>query len=413
MRRSLDVFLNDVLVGRLSENDDGRVSFRMVDEYRHLPDRPVLSQSFEDDLIKIYRGRRDELPAFFANLIPEGPLRELIEESLQIAHGDEMGLLEAVGSDLPGAVEIRPGLDDAERSDEVDIEEPGALPPDAARENGLLRFSLAGVQLKFSVLREGDKLTLPAHGQLGEWIVKIDSSRFPQVVENELATLEWARAAGFDVPECRLEPSTSLPPALRGYTSPDRNVLVIRRYDREGSRRIHQEDFAQVVGLPPRLKYEHVTYEQLARLVREIAGPDAYLELIRRLTFMVASGNTDAHLKNWSLIYPDGIHAALSPLYDQVCTIAWPELKPELALKFAGLKGLMQVDERSFERVAVKAGEDPDPTLSTLHETLERIAAAWRESVALQIMPSDHAAALRQYWAGSPLLRRYAVLIQA
>ncbi|HBL29550.1 MAG TPA: hypothetical protein DD490_22170, partial [Acidobacteria bacterium] len=228
------------------------------------------------------------------------------------------------------------------------------------------------------------------------------------LVENELAVLEWARGAGFDVPECSLEDVSALTPALRGHAGPpEGRVLVIRRYDREGSRRIHQEDFAQVAGLSPRLKYDQLTYEKLARLVQGIAGPAAYVEFVRRLAFVVASGNADAHLKNWSLVYPDGIEARLSPLYDQVCTIAWPEMAPELSLKLAGLKSLKQVDERSFRRLAESAGNDPGQTLAVLHECLERIARAWRESVAQDIMPPAHAALLREYWAGVPLLRRH------
>ncbi len=405
--RSLDVFLGDVLVGRLSESGDGRSSFRMAEDYRRLPRRPVLSQSFEDDPAKVYRGKKAELPAFFANLVPEGPLQELIERSLQIPHGDQMALLEAVGGDLPGAVELRPGVGEPEEVAGNGHGEDEAL-PDAAAESGLLRFSLAGVQLKFSVLREGEKLVLPLKGRRGEWIAKLDSPRFPHLVENELAVLEWARGAGFDVPECSLEDVSALTPALRGHAGPpEGRVLVIRRYDREGSRRIHQEDFAQVAGLSPRLKYDQLTYEKLARLVQGIAGPAAYVEFVRRLAFVVASGNADAHLKNWSLVYPDGIEARLSPLYDQVCTIAWPEMAPELSLKLAGLKSLKQVDERSFRRLAESAGNDPGQTLAVLHECLERIARAWRESVAQDIMPPAHAALLREYWAGVPLLRRH------
>lgn len=405
MSRSLDVLLGDVLVGRLSEDDEGRTTFRISEEYRHLSRRPVLSQSFEDDLSRVYRGRRDELPAFFANLVPEGPLRELIEASQEIAPGDQMALLEAVGADLPGAVELRPSLGEPDQARENGGLAEDQPPPNGYPESGLLRFSLAGVQLKFSVLREGDKLTLPVRGRRGEWIAKLDSSRFPRVVENELATLEWARAAGFEVPECNLASVEALAPALRGHAGPEGHVLVIRRYDREGPRRIHQEDFAQVVGLPPRLKYDHVTYEQLARLVKEIAGPDAYLEFVRRLVFVVASGNADAHLKNWSLLYPDGVEARLTPLYDQVCTVAWPEVSWDLALNFAGLKSLQQVDERSFRRLAEKAGSDPARTLAVMHDCLEAIARAWRESVAPEIMPADHAAALRDYWASAPLLK--------
>jgi serine/threonine-protein kinase HipA len=412
LTRSLEVYLGENLVGYLSDDGQGHASFRTIDEYRRMPRRPVLSQSFEDDLAKIYRGRRGELPAFFANLVPEGPLRELIEESLQIAQGDEMELLSAVGGDLPGAVELRSGPGEPAELDEEELDRSEGSLPEAQAGNGLLRFSLAGVQLKFSVLREGDKLTLPVRGQTGEWIVKLDSSRFTGVVENEFATLEWARAAGFDVPECRLEPADSLALSLGRYSGGERPVLVIRRYDRDGRRRIHQEDFAQVAGLPPRLKYDHLSYEQLARLVIEIAGADAYVELIRRLAFVVACGNTDAHLKNWSLLYPDGINAALSPLYDQVCTIAWPELKPELSLKLAGTKNLLQIGERSFAELALKAGGDEDLTVSTLRLSLERIASAWSASAARQVMPAEHVAALRAYWNRAPLLKRHAAAIR-
>jgi serine/threonine-protein kinase HipA len=405
LRRSLNVFLGDLLVGRLSESKERRAFFRFSEDYQHLSQRPVLSQSFEDNLARVHRGRRrDELPAFFANLVPEGPLRDLIERSLRIAPDDAMSLLEAVGEDLPGAVELRPSLDQPDDANGNGHAEDPA-PSEEPMESGL-RFSLAGVQLKFSVLREGDKLTLPMKGKRGEWIVKLDSPRFPHLVENELATLEWARAAGFDVPECHLEPVAALAPLLRGHADPEGRVLVIRRYDREGGRRIHQEDFAQVAGLPPRLKYDHVTYEKLARLVMEIAGPDAYFELVRRLAFIVASGNGDAHLKNWSLLYPNGVEATLTPLYDQVCTIAWPEVPPELALKLAGLKSLKQVEERSFAHLAVTAGSDPAQTIAVLHESLERIAHAWRDSPAPEIMPTAHIAALQDYWAAAPLLRQ-------
>lgn len=403
--RSLDVFLGDILVGRLSESGDGRSSFRIAEDYRRLPRRPVLSQSFEDDLSKVYRSRRrDDLPAFFANLVPEGPLRELIEKSFQIPPGDQMALLEAVGGDLPGAVELHSSAGELDEADGNGHEEEEA-PPDASSESGLFRFSLAGVQLKFSVLREGEKLVLPMKGRRGEWIVKLDSPHFPRLVENELAVLEWARGAGFEVPECYLESVSALASPLRGYANPEGRMLVIRRYDRDGGRRIHQEDFAQVVGQPPRLKYDQITYEKLARLVQGIVGHDAYFEFVRRLAFVVASGNADAHLKNWSLLYPDGIEARLTPLYDQVCTIVWPEVAPELSLKLAGLKSLKQVDERSFRRLAEATGSDPAQTFAVLHECLERIARAWHESVARDIMPLDHAAVLREYWASVPLLK--------
>lgn len=407
MSRAFRVSLGEHAVGLLSEDDAGRVTFRFHDDYRQLEPRPVLSQSFEDDLNKVYRGKRGELPAFFANLVPEGPLRELIESSLEIPAGDELALLAAVGQDLPGAVEITEDLTAATYPTEDEPEEPAN-----GRQNGVgadadLRFSLAGVQMKFSVLRDAEKIALPVHGRRGDWILKLDSARFPGLVRNELVMLEWARAAGFDVPECHLQSIDSLAPTLRPYAPPESEVFVIRRYDRDGDRRIHQEDFAQVVGFPPRLKYDNVSYEQCALLVQQIAGDEAYFEFVRRLAFVIASGNNDAHLKNWSLIYPDGVNARLSPLYDQVCTVAWEELPRKLSLNLSGRKILLQISEDSFLRLASEANAEGERTLSVLRDSLGRFADAWRNLAARDLLPPGHEETLKAFWAQSPLLRHY------
>ena len=47
------------------------------------------------------------------------------------------------------------------------------------------------------------------------------------------------------------------------------------------------------------------------------------LEFVRRFIAFILMGNTDAHLKNWALSYPDGIRPVLAPLYDPVCVTAF------------------------------------------------------------------------------------------
>jgi serine/threonine-protein kinase HipA len=408
--RTYDVLLNGTRVGHLSETTDGRVAFRFVEEYKQLPHRPVLSQSFEDDLDRTYRSKRDTLPAFFANLVPEGQLRDVIESSLSLPRGDSLALLSAVSTDLPGALEIvesgaemhigTNGKDDSENGEHA--WQP-ALRADFVPADVELRFSLAGVQMKFSLIRDNEKLTLPAHGARGEWIVKLDSSRFPRVVENEFATMEWARASGFDVPELHLMAINALPEPLQNYAGESKNVLAVARYDRVGQTRIHQEDFAQVVGLPPSMKYDQIGYSQCAALIRNLVGDSGYQEFIARLTFVIASGNADAHLKNWSLLYQDGVVPSLTPLYDQVATVAWPELVFKLALKFAGTREFLQVDESAFTRLATRAGADPRSTIITVRHAIERIVSGWRASHASEILPVSHAAALRAYWLRAPL----------
>jgi serine/threonine-protein kinase HipA len=406
-----DVHLHGILVGQVAQDEvQNRSSFRFSEEYRRLPRRPVMGQYFEDDLHKAYRSKRDAIPPFFANLVPEGALRDLLRRSLNLHADTDLPMLVAVGRDLPGAVEVLPAAVDAMLFAEPD-KAPGEgngkeLHESREPEDLGLRFSLPGVQLKFSVLRESEKITLPVHGQLGDWIVKLDSRRFTRLVENEYATMQWARAAGMDVPDCQVVPLETMPAVLRPFAPEGTDVFMIRRYDREGSRRIHQEDFAQLVNLPPSHKYEQVTYEGAGRLVRQIVGSAGYLEYIRRLAFMVASGNMDAHLKNWSLIYPDDVSAVLSPLYDQVATVAWPEASErKWALNLAGTKEPYQTDSPAFARLAAKAGGDVKETLRMVDQALDQAANAWATSIAAEAMPPDHVTRLREYWNRVPLLK--------
>lgn len=400
-----DVLLGDVVVGQLGRVQSGKVLFRFSESYRLLSKRPVLGQHFEDNLLKTYTGARDELPPFFANLVPEGPLREVLEYSLGLPDGDDLQLLAAVGHDLPGALRLRPSQ---AASNMLDATAEMNLPMPTAEESGAFRFSLAGVQMKFSVLKSNEKLLLPLHDQQGNWIVKFDSEIYPGLVANEFATMQWARAAGFEVPECQISSAQELPPELVTRTAPASSVYLIKRYDRLGEARIHQEDLAQVAGLRPALKYDQWTYETCARIIGAVCGQGAYEEFIRRLVFMVISGNTDAHLKNWSLLYPDGIHAVLTPLYDQVAVIAWPPpagLKMEWALKFAGTKNLFHIDEEAFGRLASRSGGDPAQVKRLVSDTITKVLYAWQNGGIEQLLPLGHSQAIKHYWQRLPLLQ--------
>ena len=412
MTITLGVGLHGKIIGYLSQTTKGQIAFRFTESYLSMSDRPLLSQSFEDDLSRTYYGKDRLLPAFFANLIPEyGALRDLIENNLGVNPGDDLALLEAVGRDLPGAVEIV-RVD----GDDLSVQEGLELPIHVEdnenvqqnREPGL-RFSLAGVQMKFSVLRDPDRITLPARNQDGEWIVKLGSARFPFTVENEYAVMQWAMSAGFDVPECYLQDAKTVSTSLRQHTDFGERVFVIRRYDRQAGRRIHQEDFAQITNLRPELKYDHIKYEQCGGLIRQLLGDDAYYEFIRRLTFVIASGNADAHLKNWSFLYLDGQHPSLAPMYDQVCTIAWPEVSLELALKLAGTKNWFALEMGRFESLAERAGADPTKTVETVQETLVQLVDIWNNSQVSTLFPLPHLERLKIFWKRLPLLRPFMI----
>lgn len=416
MTRRLEVLLHGVSVGELSETADGATEFALFDAYREMVPRPVLGQRFEDDLERVHRGRqRGRLPDFFANLTPEGRLRELIEQTTAVETGDDLALLAYVGRDLPGAVEVRPFAGEALTSETpLPREDEPAGEPDEANEG--LRFSLAGVQLKLSLLREGEKLTVPVHDQAGDWIVKFDSPSFPNLPETEYSVLEWARASGFDVPECHLhglddlDPEDELLGVVRRIVAEGTRVLALRRYDRSREGRVHQEDFAQVVGLPPAKKYEQLRHEDMAVLVQELMGDAAVDEYVRRLVLTVATGNGDAHLKNWSLVYPDRISPAWSPLYDQVATVAWRAPARRLALKLGGVKDFARLDRSAFERFAERSGIDRRRLSEIVDTTLDRIQRAWREHRDDLPLVAEHRRAIERHWEQVPLLRAAAEL---
>ncbi|MES2035212.1 MAG: HipA domain-containing protein [Pseudomonadota bacterium] len=376
----LDVFLSDRRVGAITALGGDRTLFTFDDRYADDPDRPTLSLSFKDamgDLIRDQRRTQTRLSPFFSNLLPEGPLRGYLAERAGVNAAREFFLLWALGKDLPGGVVIRPaeGQDvpppAADRDEEADRLK---TPPSQA-----LRFSLAGVQLKFSALGKATGgLTIPANGVGGDWIVKLPSLRFAGVSENEFSMMTLARSLGIEVPEIQLLSLDQIAGLPEGIGRVEGAAYAIKRFDRrpDGSR-VHMEDFAQVLGVYPEDKYEKASYRLIAKILWLETGEAGLTEFIRRLVFNALIGNADMHLKNWSLLYPDGVTPSLSPAYDFVSTLSYlPDDKA--ALKFARSKRWddLSLDELAY--LAAKAGAPETLVIRTARETVAAFRDAWK-----------------------------------
>ncbi len=377
MTKILDVRLGEMSVGKITLLSGDRAFFAFAESYLSNPARPVLSQSFfttSGALIPETRPVQTRLPAFFSNLLPEGHLRAYLAARGGVKPVREFKLLELLGEDLPGAVEIAP------------LEGRGMLPEAGEHEargrtaEQPYRFSLAGVQLKFSALAESTGgLTVPAKGVGGDWIVKLPAQNFANVPENEWAMLHWAGEIGIPVPQTRLVPLNRIAglPDL-GMLSGN-SALAVERFDRAGARRIHIEDFAQVYNVFPDEKYTKVSYANIANMVWTLTGEPGLVDFIRRLVFTIVIGNGDMHLKNWSLIYRDGRTPELSPAYDFVSTI--PYLPDDrLALNLSGEKRLSAITLGHFKKLTQKAGLPEFLVLSTVRETVEATLEKWLEN---------------------------------
>ncbi|MDP6344813.1 MAG: HipA domain-containing protein [Alphaproteobacteria bacterium] len=384
---ALEVRLDGRRVGVISRFAGDRSIFAFEEDYIEDPERPTLSLSFKTasgGLVTDIRPVSVRVPPFFSNLLPEGHLRDYLAVRAGVKPDREFFLLHALGADLPGAVTTLP-ID----ADAGDDEQHGHGDGEH-RESPALRFSLAGVQLKFSaVLEATGGLTVPANGIGGSWIVKLPSMRFPAVAENEFVAMELAGRVGIPVPRLKLLPVQEIAGLPAEITDLKGKALAVERFDRlPDGRRVHIEDFAQVFGLFPGRKYERRSYANIAAVLWVEAGEVAVNDFMRRLVFSVLIGNADMHLKNWSLIYPDGRTPALSPAYDLLATL--PYLPSDrLALGFGGGKDISGISQEQIRRLADTAGLAVSPLWRIVEETIERTIEAWRGHDAKEVLPID------------------------
>lgn len=370
----LRVLLYNKPIGTLTHLPGDKNLFAFDEDYINNPSRPTLSLSFKDilgDLITDIKVTGTCLPSFFANLLPEGALREYLAKRADIDPQHEFDLMRVLGEDLPGALSIQP----------VNIRE---LPAKVVnlksqkKEKSLLRFSLAGVQLKFSAVKSGKGLTIPAHGVGGGWIVKLPHAEFPGVPENEYSMLKLAKMVGIDVPEIALYPIEKLKGLPTELQQRGSYVFAIKRFDRTpGGDRIHIEDFAQVFGVYPEKKYTSASYRNIAEVIWRETGEAGIVEFTRRFVFNALIGNGDMHIKNWSLIYKDKKTASLAPAYDFVSTILYLP-NDNLALNFLDSKDFESLTLAQFKRFAGKAQLPEKLVLDTVQETVDAFAKAWK-----------------------------------
>jgi serine/threonine-protein kinase HipA len=327
-------------IGYLSQYGDIlRMSFD--EPYVNDPRRPTLSMSLRgvDDAAtrQILSATRDERlvrndgrwPVFFQNLLPEGHNRERLAEQRGCTTEDEFELLAAAGHDLMGALEVEPVPADEDIPQVVrhwhaalglDVLEPGfvELPVEDAA-------SLPGMVTKFSAVQEGRRYVVKRHGVAGSHILKLPTTRHPELVENEYTGYRLCAALGLDCARASIitRDQAQLPEPVDFP-----HILAVERFDRRHGLRVHMEEFAQVMGYAPTQKYGRGIerdYGQMLRLLNQYSVQPARdtREFLGRFLAFILMGNTDAHLKNWALLYPDGIEPQLAPLYDPVCVSAF------------------------------------------------------------------------------------------
>lgn len=322
----------DTPVGYLVSDSERTLSFAYADSYRALPGAHPISFSlpFRDEPFADADSR-----AFFQNLLPENDQLDAVIAREGLDRDDLGGILAHVGADLPGALSCLP-------LDAPPVKIPGHLDEDydllgeedmveiVARLGrnqplpGELRdpSPVAGFQRKIALVERPDgRFAIPKAGSgvPTTHILKVPDAALPREAFYEAIAAGLANVAGLD----------AAPSQSRWFGQYE--ALLATRFDRSvgaggAVRRIHQEDFAQALGLPPRLKYQRdgrpgreFSAEAVHRLLQQTVRPAEAVDAFLRATFFnLAVGNTDNHAKNHALLYDDGAAPRLAPLYDIV-----------------------------------------------------------------------------------------------
>lgn len=355
---SLKIWFEQKQVGELFYADK-RFSFEYLDSW--LEDDEAFSLSFALPLRKkVFDDKSTR--SFFENILTEGKMRAQLGKNNQIDESDEYSFLKEFGKDCAGALVINEEAINPSTwaKKEISLE---AIKEKLARHESLyldfenedgVQFSLAGVQDKLPVIIENNKFYIGQYGHPSTHIIKpqVNVKDFKQTVLNEYICMQLAKDCGLNVPKVEI------------LTFEDISLFVIERYDREGFRRLHQQDLCQSLELTSIEKYELRGGPGFSEIYENVKkhGQNTALDLFALLDwlcFNLLIGNHDSHAKNLSYLYKNG-KWQLAPFYDLMSTAVYKGTTKNFAFSIGGQSEPAKLRRKNFnlleEEIGVRSG---------------------------------------------------------
>jgi serine/threonine-protein kinase HipA len=359
----LNVFLNSERVGAIERRGPSRyrLTYSRVVVESHQPAEVVLSASLP---LRLETFSSSSTAPFFEGLLPEGTVRSSIARSFRLSEEDGFGLLRALGADCAGAVavlspEAEPPLpggggtrplsdgDLAKLIEDLPRHPLGIDPRDAG-----VRLSLGGIQQKLVLVGEPHTgFGQPLEGAPSNCLLKPEFGQYPDLVVNEAFCMKVVSAIGLRVADADI------------FEVGPIRCLYVARFDRaiDNGRvvsRLHQEDMCQAMGISPAAKYEDnggPSVAGIVQLLRTLRGP--YMardvnDFVHAVLVNFLLGNSDAHGKNFALLYEPDAGIRLAPLYDVVSTTVYPEVTDRMAMAIGGETDPARVDMDAWARLA-------------------------------------------------------------
>lgn len=373
--RKLSVFVeingNNECVGAISGTDSNDACFTYADTYLANPEHRAISIGLPLEE-KTFNAQRTRI--FFEGLLPEGFTRRCVAEWMHMDENDYMSILAGLGRECLGAIKILDVIDEkiVPEYRKLSAEEVYNLAIEGATESAELvtksHLSLTGASGKVGLYynEKEEQWYLPIGEAPSTHIVKQSHVRLKKIVANEQLCLLTAKYLGIEIPESFIVTTDS--------ADEEAVLFATKRYDRkfrEDNRmlngmpvpyRLHQEDFAQALGIAASNKYEKDNEGYLKMLfeVLRMHSSDPMADSLRLWDICVFNylvGNTDNHIKNLSLLYGEDLKSIrLAPAYDIVSTMIYESSTENMALSINGIYNINEITRDSFEKAASQVG---------------------------------------------------------
>ena len=240
------------------------------------------------------------------------------------------------------------------------------------------QVTITGVQPKLSLDLENEKSgerRFTIVGLWGGYILKPQTEQYPFLPENEDLTMHLAELA-------RMK---TVPHSLIRFKDNSLGYIT-KRIDRDKKGgKIPMEDMCQLTGKLTEQKYKG-SHEQVAKKILEFSAYPV-LDLITYfeiLLFCYLTGNSDMHLKNFSL-YKQAGEYVLTPAYDLVSTkLVMPQDTEELALTLNGKK--RKLKRQDFDSLLKMAKVD-DKAVENVYNKFRRVIPEWFTFIDISFLP--------------------------
>lgn len=312
---------------------------------------------------------------YFEGFLPGGFNRKYLINSLQIDNNDYISLLKNFSNEYLGAIKI--SNESTEEDFDYKLIDLGELD---FQESNKSNFSLSGACRKVNLYydEKNNKWYLPGGGAPGNYIIKRCNDSYENQIINEQLCLITAQKLGIEIPasfiiknENKQNP-TFLFASKRYDCYSDANSKFVENLS--VPYRLHQEDFSQVLGINLSEKYEPEGKHYL-KLIFDIlrlysSNPIKDQKAFWKMCiFNYFIGNTDNHIKNYSLVYSKDLSSVkLAPFYDVMSTLIYENVTRKMAFRINQKTNIDEITREDFKKESKLIDLDEEFALQAFDE---------------------------------------------